>query len=303
MGKRGAMRRLAALGLLVLGACQSPGTGVEMQPVPAGPVSLENGRAVFHAGGCASCHASPGQLIARTPVLGGGRVLRTSLGVFRAPNISSDPATGIGAWSRADFARAMRRGIAPDGRAYYPAFPYPSYTRMSDRDIADLQAYLASLPPVTNQVAASRLAIPVGQGIAARLWQRLYLRPGPAVALRNATPEVARGQYLAEGPGHCGSCHTPRTGLGGPRTGLWLGGAEMPDESGFAPNLTPHEQGLGDRSPAEIVEALRPAGPPGEDDEGMDAVRASLAHLPESDLYAIAAYLKTLPPVAPPPDG
>ncbi len=110
---------------------------------------------------------------------------------------------------------------------------------------------------------------------------------------------VARGQYLAEGPGHCGTCHTPRTALGGPRRARWLGGAEMPDGTGFAPNLTPHEAGLADWSAAEIVEALRPAGPSEAADEGMDAVRANLAHLPQSDLYAITAYLMALPPVAP----
>jgi len=253
---------------------------------------------VFWAGGCASCHTSGNQTSPEKLALGGGRPLSTPFGVFRAPNISPDVETGIGAWSRTDFARAMRQGVAPDGRAYFPAFPYTSYTRMSDQDIADLWAYLATLPPVSRENAQHRLVFPANLRFAARTWQRRNLRSGPAVALNDPTPMVARGQYLAEGPGHCGTCHTPRTALGGLRRALWLAGGEMPDATGFAPNLTPHETGLGDWTVDDIVEALRPVGPSGGADEGMYAIRANLAHLPDSDLFAIAAYLKSLPPVA-----
>ena len=298
MGLRGKRCSLAALCVLALGACQNSGIGVNPQLETAGLESIDNGQRVFWAGSCASCHASTKQESANAPTLGGGRALQTPFGVFHAPNISSDAATGIGAWSRLDFTRAMRQGIAPDGRAYYPAFPYPSYARMSDRDIADLFAYLTTLPAVVNDVEGNHLVFPVNQPIAARLWQLLYLRPGPVIKLTRATPAVARGQYLVEGPGHCGSCHTPRTVLGGPRRSLWLGGAEMPNQTGFAPNLTPHDDGLGDWSEAEIVEALRYTGPTGDADTSMGAVRANLVHLPESDLLAIAAYLKAVPPVA-----
>ena len=289
---------VVALCLLALGACQNPDIGVDPQPNTVGLASIDNGRSVFWAGGCASCHAGTEQESVNTPALGGGRALQTPLGVFHAPNISPDKATGIGGWSQSDFTRAMRQGIAPDGRAYYPAFPYPSYSRMSDRDIADLFAYLATLPAVANEAEGNRLIFPVNQPIAPRLWQRLYLRLGPVVELTRATPAVARGQYLVEGPGHCGTCHTPRTALGGPRPTHWLGGSEMPDQTGFAPNLTPHDDGLGDWSEAEIVETLRPTGPTGDAVTGMDAVRANFMHLPESDLLAIAAYLKAVPPVA-----
>jgi len=300
MGLLNATRGLAAaLCLFALGACQNPGIRVDPQPDTAGLVSIDNGRHVFWASSCAACHSSTDQNSTDSLALGGGRALQTPLGVFHVPNISPDAATGIGAWSRFDFTRAMRQGIAPDGRAYYPAFPYPSYARMSDRDIADLFAYLMTLPAVANNPEGNHLVFPVNQTFAARIWQRLYLRLGPVVELTRATPAVARGQYLVEGPGHCGACHTPRTVLGGPRRTHWLGGAEMPDRTGFAPNLTPHEAGLGDWSVAEIVEALRPTSPPGDADEGMDAVRANLVRLPESELLAIAAYLKAVPPVGP----
>lgn len=188
----------AALCLLVLGACQNSVIDVDPQPGTAGVDSIDNGRQVFWAGGCASCHASMKQGPINTLALGGGRTLQTSFGVFHMPNISPDADTGIGTWTQSEFIRALRRGVAPDGRTYYPAFPYPSYARMSDRDIVDLFAFLATLPAVTNSVEDNQLVFPVNQPIAPRFWQQLYLRPGPVVELTRDTPTVARGQYLVE---------------------------------------------------------------------------------------------------------
>ncbi len=298
MWMRSAIRGLlAAQCLLALAACQAPVDRETLSVDPAVQVSRANGRSVFWAGGCASCHAGVGTLSTKAPELGGGQDMQTPFGVFRAPNISPDTTDGIGGWTLATFDRAMRQGISPDGRAYYPAFPYDSYTRMTDGDIADLFAYLQSLPAVSGDVENSAPAFPANLSVAAQTWRRLYLRPGPVVDLADAGPEVAQGQYLVEGPGHCGTCHTPRTPLGGPRLGDWLGGAEMLDGTGLAPNLTPHEDGLGDWTLDEIVEALHPLDA-GESYEGMAAARIDLAFLPEGDLLAIAAYLKALPPVA-----
>ncbi|RYH10396.1 cytochrome c [Tropicimonas sp. IMCC6043] len=290
----GAREIPAMLCLLVLAACAPtvPGTGTDTGPALAAEVSRANGRDLFWAGGCASCHAGEGRLSTAAPRLGGGRPIVTGHGIVHATNISSDPVAGIGAWSLEDFDRAMRQGLAPDGRAYLPAFPYPSYARMSEADIADLYAYLSTLPGVPDANIADRLPFPVNLPGAAEAWRGLYLRPGPVVDLPGADAEVARGQYLVEGPGHCGACHTARTPLGGPRLGQWLAGAEVPDGSGFAANLTPHEEGLAGWSAEEIVDALRPTRG---SYEGMEAARYDLAQLPESDLYAIAAYLQALP--------
>lgn len=265
--------------------------------------SLQDGRLVFWAGGCASCHADPGSTAGQAPSLGGGLALETGFGVFHAPNISPDVETGIGGWSLAEFSRAMRAGTAPDGTAYYPAFPYPSYTRMSDRDIADLWAYLGTLRKVSNRVAGHDLALALRSRAAAGLWQALYLRRGRVVQLGAVSPDVARGQYLVEGPGHCAECHTPRNALGGPRYSRWLSGGPMPDGSGTAPNLTPDVTGLGSLSAADIVAALRPTGPADDHAVGMAAVRQNLSHLPARDLAAIAAYLKAIPPIASAPGG
>lgn len=289
-------RSIAAAGLVVLSGCVGP------LPAPPGgdgasvEVSRANGERIFWAGGCASCHGAAGGWNTGAPPLGGGQVLKTRYGMFRVPNISPDPETGIGAWSLTDFDRAMRHGRAPDGHAYYPAFPYPSFARMSDRDIADLYAFLRHLPPVRNEPGASKLRFPASLPGAAANWRRIYFRPGPVVDLPGATAQIARGQYLVEGPGHCATCHTPRDSFGGWIRSRWLGGAEMLDNSGgYAPNLTPHDDGLAGRSAGEILEALHPTEETG---EGMTAVRINLAHLPRSDLDAIVAYLKALPPVA-----
>lgn len=297
---------VALLCLVALGACQPPGSDSpsigETQPETA-TRSLQNGRLVFWAGGCVSCHSDPGPTAGKAPSLGGGLALKTGFGVFRVPNISPDVETGIGGWSLGEFSRAMRSGTAPDGTAYYPAFPYPSYTRMSDRDIADLWAYLGTLPKVSNRVAEHALAFPLRYRAAAEVWKTLSFRTGKVVELGAVSPEVARGQYLVEGPGHCAECHTPRNALGGLKHSRWLAGGPMLDDSGTAPNITPDETGLGGRSAAEIVEALTPSGPVDPHAFGMAAVRQNLSHLPASDLAAIAAYLKAIPPISSPPGG
>lgn len=191
----------------------------------------------------------------------------------------------------------MRSGTAPDGSDYYPAFPYTSYTRMNNRDIVDLWAYLVTLPPVPNAVARHDLGFPLRNRDAAGLWKALYFRPGRVVHLGAISPEVARGQYLVEGAGHCGECHTPRNRFGGLRYSRWLSGGKMADGSGTAPNITPAETGLGERSEADIIKALMPTRPAGSHVIGMDSVRQNLSRLPASDLAAIAAYLRAIPSV------
>ena len=134
-------------------------SAAELAALPAGDAA--RGEAVFWIGGCASCHAAEKAEGDERLKLGGGRVLKTAFGDFVAPNISSDPADGIGAWSAGDLANAMLRGVSPDGRHLYPAFPYASYIRMEPQDIADLRAFLATLPAVAGKASASSLRFPV----------------------------------------------------------------------------------------------------------------------------------------------
>src|SRR5690606_15189005 len=144
-----------------------------------------------------SCHARPGASGAARLELAGGIELDTPFGVFVAPNISPDPSSGIGAWSVGDFANAVMRGISPDGRHYYPAFPYASYARMNPADVSDLFAYMKTLPAVAGQTPAHRLGFPYGIRRGLGLWKRLYLSPEPVVALpAGAPPGLALGRYL-----------------------------------------------------------------------------------------------------------
>lgn len=171
-------------------------------------------------------------------------MLRTGFGNFVVPNISSHPTDGIGGWSTGDLANAMQRGISPDGRHLYPAFPYASYVRMKPEDIADLRAFLATLPAVEGVQAGPDLRFPYNIRRGIGLWKLVFLSAAPAVRLTDPTPEAQAGQYLAEAPGHCGECHTPRNLAGAMETGRWLEGAPAAEGDGKVPNITP---GQGDR--------------------------------------------------------
>jgi mono/diheme cytochrome c family protein len=256
------------------------------------------GARLFHAGGCASCHAAKSTKGEARLRLGGGAPLVTPFGRFQPPNISPGP-DGIGNWSPAEFDNAMRRGISPDGRHYYPAFPYTSYARMTPGDIADLFAYLTRLPAVAGKPAAGDIPFPFNIRRGIGLWKRLYLNPAPIVALpENAPADVKAGQYLVEGPGHCGECHSPRDGLGGVDRARWLAGAADPEGKGRIPNITPGKLAW---SAAEIADYLKTGFTPDYDSVGgtMVEVQANMAELSDSDRAAIAAYLKAVPTVKP----
>jgi len=263
--------------------------------------SLRQGRQIFWVGGCASCHGMPGSTEMDHPVLGGGLALNTPYGVFTVPNISPDQATGIGGWSEMDFANAMLRGVSPAGEHYFPAFPYASYAKMTHQDIRNLWSYLQTLPPVANEVAERDLRFPFNGRNVARLWNQLFFKPKKGIPLTEASAEIARGQYLVEGPGHCAECHTPRGVFGGFNYARWLSGGPALDGEGVVPNITPHETGLAGWSIDDIVYSLTPGmthAEAGSFGEGMESVRRNIAMLPKQDQRAIAAYLMALPPVA-----
>jgi mono/diheme cytochrome c family protein len=271
-------------------------SAAEIAALPAGDAA--RGEAVFRIGGCASCHAAEKAEGAEALKLGGGRVLKTQFGDFVVPNISSDPEDGIGAWSVSDFANAMQRGISPDGGHLYPAFPYASYVRMSPADVADLRAFLATLPAVSGGTAGHSLQFPFNIRRGIGLWKLAFLTAAPAVAVGGEDPVVARGQYLVEGPGHCGECHTPRNFAGAMDFARWLGGAPAAEGEGRVPNITGGEGGIGDWSLADIVYFFETGFLPDFDSVGgaMVDVQENLALLPGEDREAIAAYLKVVPP-------
>ena len=256
-----------------------------------------HGEQVFWAGGCASCHAAPGAENDARLVLSGGVRLKSDFGTFVTPNISPDTVAGIGNWTMAEFANAMLAGVAPDGSHYFPSFPYGSYARMSDTDIADLFAFMKTLPASAVESGEHELAFPFSTRRLVGGWKLFYFNDKPRVTLANPDPQLVRGQYLVEGPGHCGECHTPRDMLGGFRSGEWLAGASNPEGKGIIPNITPGGKDISGWSASDIAGYLESGFTPDFDTAGgsMVEVVKNMAHLEASDREAIAAYLKAIP--------
>lgn len=297
------MKRLAivlgglALAMVLLLLVTRP-VGLPAAGLPAHTVDVANGERLFHAGGCASCHTSV-DTVTEPAILGGGLALETPFGTFRVPNISPHPDHGIGRWSMLDFVNAMHLGVSPDGRHYYPAFPYASYTRMRLEDLMDLKTYLDTLPQAQNLNQENELKFPWNVRAGIGLWKLLNLDPAAVVSVPVDDPELVRGRYLVEGPGHCGECHTPRNWNGGLDYSRWLSGAANPDGEGRVPNITPDKNGLADWSRRDIEYYLSSGLTPDFDTVGgsMVEVQANMARLPAEDRAAIAAYLKAIPPL------
>jgi len=258
------------------------------------------GERVFWAGGCASCHATPvdGKR-AKGPdklLLGGGMELESPYGVFRVPNISPH-VDGLGGWSALEFVNAMQRGVSPDGRHYYPSFPYGSYARAETTDMLDLKEYMDTLPQVSGKIDDHSLGFPwsVRRGIGA--WKRLYMDTAPVKDFDATNPQVERGRELVEGLGHCGECHTSRDRLGGLLADRWLGGAANLDGEGSIPNITPAGKNTASWSESDIAYYLKSGFTPEFDTVGgtMVAVQENMAKLTSADREAIAAYLKAIP--------
>lgn len=237
-------------------------------------------------GDCAGCHGSG---------LAGGVVLETPFGNLVTPNITPDKQTGIGNYSLADFRKAMKEGVAPGGKRLYPAMPYPYYARMKDGDIDALWSYLRTVKPVKNPVTVNRLRFPFNLRFLMIGWNWLFFRPQPIAVEPARGATWNRGHYLVEGPGHCGACHSPKNFLGADSSPA-LSGAVL--QGWYAPNLTNEKSaGLASWNPHELVEYLRTgrnthsiaSGPMAE------AVQHSTSLMTGTDLFAVAAYLKSLP--------
>jgi mono/diheme cytochrome c family protein len=263
----------------------------------AGDGDAAAGEQVFWAAGCASCHAAPEAEGDALLTLAGGQRFPSDFGTFVAPNISTDQQVGIGGWSFQDFATALRNGVSPQGRHYYPAFPYPSYAHMTDADIADLWAFMRMLPADQTPSAGHELSFPFSIRRSVAVWKWMNLDDEFVLGAAD-TESLARGRYLVEALSHCAECHTPRNAFGGLVKGRWMGGAPNPSGKGSIPNITP---GALDWSATDIAYYLGTGFTPDYDSAGghMARVVQNLARLPDGDRQAIAAYLKALPPVAP----
>ena len=264
---------------------------------------IARGRALTDAGNCASCHtADPAKPFA------GGKRIGTPFGGLYSANLTPDRDTGLGGWSEDDFVRALRFGVAPDGSRYYPAFPYPHFTKMIKPDVLAIRAYLETLQPVRNTPPSPQLRWPLNYRVLMRAWNIAFFRPGIFEPDQNKSVEWNRGGYLVEGAGHCGACHTQKNFFGAEKRGQKYGGGLV--DGWFAPRLDAAERsGLKSWSVEDIAEYLQSGrnGKSHADGPMADVVLNSTSRMSGADVRAIAVYLKNLPPgppepaVAPPP--
>jgi len=254
---------LAAAGLAAFWFLTVPAT-VPASALAARSADLGNGRTMFFAGGCASCHAVPNQ--GDRMRLGGGLALKSPFGTFYAPNISPHPRDGIGNWGEADFVTAMMKGTAPDGRHYFPAFPYTSYAHMRVEDVRDLFAFIRTLAPIEGRVREHDLPFPFNVRRNLGIWKLLFFDDAPWRADSGKPAEWNRGAYLVNGPGHCAECHSPRNVLGGIMAGQRFAGGPNPEGEGWVPNIT--QKGLSAWSDKEIAYLLETGDTPDGDSVG-----------------------------------
>lgn len=292
----------AALAVLALQMFSDPGSKQRSAPVADKSRQIEQGAYLVRVGNCLGCHTVRGG-----KEFAGGRAIQTPFGLIHAPNISPDVQTGIGSWDADAFWRAIHNGKSKDGRFLYPAFPYPSYTKLRRADADAMYAYLMSRPAVVQQNLEHELDFPFNQRPLLAFWRALYFTPGEYQGDATRSERWNRGAYLVQGVGHCAECHTARGALGGSLAQHELGGALMPGSGWYASSITSHPRtGIGARPVEDIAALLKTGVSRGSAVSGPMAqvVGASLQYLSDEDALAMASYLKTIPATdAPQPPG
>ena len=252
------------------------------------------------AAGCADCHTDRphgGRLYA------GGRALTTPFGTFYAPNITPDLETGIGQWSDAQFLNALREGVRPDGSNYFPVFPYPSFTKITDEDARAIKAYLFTQPAVKQSNRAHDVAFPFSWRFLQNGWKLLFFSPGPFRPAPERGEAYNRGAYLVTALAHCSECHTPRNWFGATQPSRFLAGTAHGPDGKAVPNITQDsETGIGKWSDDDIVTLLKDGQTPDFDFVGgaMAEVVKNTAQLTNADRHAIAVFLQSVPAVRSP---
>jgi mono/diheme cytochrome c family protein len=249
---------------------------------------IERGRYLAVLGDCAGCHTA-----SRGAPFAGGVALQTPFGTLVAPNITSDPETGIGNMTNDEFLAVLHEGRGHDGKRLYPAMPYPAYTKMTDDDVLAMRAYFATVAPISNRVVSNQLPFPLNIRFAMAFWNGLNFTPGRYQPNPQKSAAWNRGAYIVEGPAHCGTCHTPKTLLGGDKNSAALTGATL--QGWFAPDITNDQRkGIGGWSTDDLFQYLKTgtnkwtlaSGPMAE------AVSHSTSRMNDEDILAIATYLK-----------
>ncbi|MFC3070537.1 cytochrome c [Phenylobacterium soli] len=295
------MRRLLGVvaGLVLIGIAAAAafvfwpaGPAKAVAAAPVTPDLVARGQYIATAADCVACHTAPGG-----QPFAGGRAFRLPFGTIYSPNITSDRATGIGAWSDGEFLRAMHEGVGRGGEEFYPAFPYTSYHRMTEGDVLAVKAYLASLPAVRVQNRPNALSFPFDQRPLMRFWKLLFM---PRDGFRSDASKPAdwnRGAYLVTALGHCGECHTPRNMMYGLKTSQALSGETMQGWTAWNITSDPHH-GVGAWSVDDLAGYFRYGYAPGKGAANgpmKEAIDFSLSKLTDADLRAMAVYLKSVP--------
>ena len=260
----------------------------------AGSNIVTRGEYLTRAADCAACHTAKGG-----KEFAGGRAFKLPFGTIYTPNITPDAETGIGHWTDAEFLRAVHKGIGRQGEPLYPAFPYPTYTALTDADVLAIKAYLFAQPPVHLVPPANTLIFPFNQRPLMRIWSLMFNPDRRFEPIPGRSAEWNRGAYLAEAAGHCGECHSPRNLMQAIDNRRKFAGGQAEGWSAF--NITSDMRaGIGDWTAADLTQFLSTghaagrgtaSGPMGE------AIDASLSHLVPSDMQAVVTYLRTVPPV------
>ena len=291
-----AVRLVVGIGLPVGLALLMAGTYLfaavpEPRPAPAAEGDVTRGAYVARVAGCIACHTDTD---GGGAFLAGGPPIVTAFGTFYAPNITPHRQDGIGGWTLSDFMAAMTAGKAPDGRHYFPVFPYTEYTRMTDQDIVDLWAAMQTVPAAPGRPPFHDIDLPFANRTLLAAWNTLFLKPGSYQPDPRRSDSWNRGAYIVTGPGHCGACHTPRNALGARIEDRSLAGTENgPDGDRVSPITGPALRAAGWTVP-DIVFALRFGLTPDGDSLGGSmghVISDSTSWLSDGDLAAVAEYL------------
>lgn len=264
----------------------------------AGAALIAHGEQVAIASDCQACHTAPGSKTAYS----GGYAIASPMGAIYATNITPS-AQGIGQYSEAQFAKAIRQGIRADGAHLYPAMPYTSYHLMTDEDVHALYAYfMHGVKPVDQANTETKLPFPFNMRFSMGMWNAVFGSTEGFKIDSSKSAEWNRGNYLVNGLAHCDTCHTPRNFMMAEKHDQPLAGAPL--GSWYAPNITSDPiSGIGGWSDDELVSYLKTGRAIGKNQAagGMaEAVEHSLQYLPDSDLRSIAVYLKQTAPIRDP---
>ncbi|HEY0146253.1 MAG TPA: cytochrome c [Methylovirgula sp.] len=261
-------------------------------PTPPQTSLVAKGEYLARAGDCIACHTTPGDKL-----FAGERAMLTPFGTLYTSNITPDPETGIGNWTADQFYGAMHTGRFPDGGLMYPAMPFGSYTKVTRSDSDAIFAYLKTIAPVQRANRPHDLTFPYNNRSLILGWRTLYFNEGTYQPDPSKSADWNRGAYLVKGLGHCAMCHTAINALGGSSDSEAFQGGLIPMQEWYAPSLTSNkEAGLGDWTIKDISDLLRT----GVSSRGAvygpmaEVVYNSLQYLSESDIRAMAIYLKSL---------